>query len=118
MTRQVAAGRRPHWLTLTGPGVEVPDGQGGYTTTPETIADPVYGEVVPASARDLERILPSVVSASASHVVTIPYVRGVTLTSVVVFHDPIEGDRTFAITGYTDPDERHLQLVLACEEAK
>jgi len=57
MTTQVAAGRRIHRLTLTAPGADVPDGQGGWISSTVTLADPVYGEVVPASARDLESIL-------------------------------------------------------------
>jgi len=118
MTTHVAAGRRIHRLTLTAPGADVPDGQGGWISSTVTLADPVYGEVVPASARDLENILANVVSASASHIVTIPYVPGVTLTTALVFHDPRDGDRDFTISGISDPDERHIQLVLACDEAK
>jgi len=117
-TPQIPAGRRRHRLTLTGPGTEIPDGRGGWTSGVETIADPVYGDIVPASARDLERVLSSAVASSASHLVTIPYVPGVTLTSGVVFHDPRAGARTFTISGILDPDERHIQLVLACDEAK
>jgi head-tail adaptor len=113
----VGAGRRIHSLTITGPGTLVPDGMGGYTETPTIIADQVYGEIVPASARDLERILPAVVTASASHIVTIPYVPGIAVTSTVTFHDPLEGDRTFTINGIHDPDLRHWELVLACTEA-
>lgn len=115
MTTQIAAGRRRHQLTVQTPGTSVPDGGGGWTETPATLAD-VYGEIVPASVRALERQMPNVVVASASHVVTLPYLAGVTLTSTVVFHDN-GTDRTFSIAGIVDPDERHIQLVLACEEA-
>ena len=117
MTVQVAAGRRDKRFTLMNPGEMVPDGGGGWTETPAILADPIYGELQPASVRDLERMMPNVVVASASHVVTIPYVPGVTLVSTLVFHDPRSGDRTFSIAGLIDPDERHIQLVLACEEA-
>lgn len=118
MTVQLPAGRRIHRLTLTNPGDPVADGGGGWTETPVTVADPVYGEIVPATVRDLERTMPNVVLASASHVVTIPYVPGVSLITSLVFHDPREGDRAFSIGGIVDPDERHIQLILACEEAK
>jgi len=118
VTTQVAAGRRIHRFTLQGPGEMVSDGAGGYTEEAVTLADPIYGEILPASVRDLERTMPNVVVASASHIVTIPYVPGLSLTSTLTFHDPREGDRTFSIGGIVDPDERHIQLVLACEEAK
>ncbi len=110
------AGQRRHRLTVTNPGELLPDGGGGWTETPETLLE-VFGEIVPASVRDLERQMPNVVVASASHVVTIPYVPGVTLTSQVIFHDT-GIDRTFTIAGIVDPEERHIQLVLACEEAQ
>jgi len=118
MTALVGSGRRIHRLTLTNPGEPVSDGGGGWTEEPVVLADPIYGEIVPASVRTLERTMPNIVLASASHVVTVPYVPGVTLTTTVVFHDPTEGDRTFSVGGIVDPDERHLQLILACEEAK
>jgi head-tail adaptor len=110
-----SAGRRNKALTLMNPGAMVPDGGGGWTETPAVLGQ-VYGEIVPASVRDLERSMPNIVIASASHIVTIPYVAGVTLVSTVVFHDT-GTDRTFSIAGISDPDERHVELVLACEEA-
>jgi head-tail adaptor len=111
----IASGRRRHVLTLMNPGEMVPDGGGGWTETPAVLGD-VYGEILPATVRDLERLMPNVVVASASHLVTIPYLPGVTLVSTVIFHDD-GGDRTFSIAGIVDPEERHLELVLACEEA-
>jgi head-tail adaptor len=111
----IASGRRRHVLTISNPGEMVPDGGGGWTETPAVLGQ-VYGEIVPASVRDLERSMPNIVIASASHIVTIPYVAGVTLVSTVVFHDT-GGDRTFSIAGISDPEERHVELVLACEEA-
>ena len=118
MIPATATGRRIHALTLTIPGEGVPDGLGGLTPGPPTTIGPLLGDIAPASARNAERILPTVVIASASHLVTIPYLAGVTLTSSLVFHDPIAGDRTFAITGIADLDERHVTLVLACEESR
>ena len=72
--------------------------------------------MLPATAN--ERRMPNIVTASASHLVTIPYLRGVTLTSTLILHDALEGDRAFSIAGISDPENRHIQLVLACEEAK
>lgn len=114
----VSIGARRHRFSLTIPGTEVPDGMGGFTPGVPTVKSPIYGEIIAASARNAERILPQVVIASASHLVTVPYVSGVTLQSSLVFHDPLEGDKTFAITYVDDWEQRHEELRLACEEAK
>jgi SPP1 family predicted phage head-tail adaptor len=107
-------GQLRHALTLQSPGVEVPDGRGGWTATPVPIAD-VLGEVVPATAGRMEQAIGSAMQASASHVVTIRYLAGVTVKSTIVFHDSGR-DRRFTVSGVSDPDERHQYLVLACEE--
>lgn len=112
----VSRNRLRHQLSVTAPGPLVPDGGGGYTEDPIILADHIFGEILPATVRDLERSMPNVVVASASHIVTIDHIPGVTLTSTLVFHDDGK-DRTFTIAGVVDPDERHIELVLACEEA-
>jgi len=114
MTPRVPAGRRIHRLTVSNPGEEIPDGMGGYTTVPAILGD-VNGEVIPATVRDMERSVGVAVQATASHLVTIPYLAGVTVASTIVFHDGGR-DRAFTISGLSDPDERHIQLVCACEE--
>jgi head-tail adaptor len=111
----ISAGRRIHRLTITAEGPSVPDGQGGFTRTPVTVAAGIRGEIKPATARDLERVIGSTVQATASHLVTIPYVAGVKTNAQVIFHD-IGGDRTFSVTGVYDQEERHVELVLTCEE--
>ena len=112
----VFAGARRHRFTVQNPGALVPDGSGGYSETPVVLAQTIYGELLPATAS--ERRMPNVVTASASHLVTIPYLAGVTLTSTLILHDAREGDRTFSIAGISDPENRHVQLILACEEAR
>jgi SPP1 family predicted phage head-tail adaptor len=112
----IATGRRRHRLTLQTPGEEVPDGSGGWTLTVTTLAD-VYGEITAASARGLERLIANTTTTTASHLVTIPYVAGVSEESTVIFHDGAT-DRLFSISGVIDVDEAHVQLVLACEEVR
>lgn len=98
-------------------GATVPDGQGGFTRAPVTLADHVLAEIKAATARELERVVANSVQSSASHLVTIDYVPGVTTESQAVFHDSV-GDRTFSISGIEDPEEQHVELILACEEAR
>lgn len=114
MTLQLAAGLMDKLLTVSNPGTEVPDGMGGWTTTPAVVGN-TYGAVVPATVRDMERTLGAAVQATASHLVTFWYLAGVSVKSTIVFHDGPR-DRSFSISGLHDPDERHIQLVCACEE--
>lgn len=104
-----------HTVTIQTPGPNVPDGDGGFTNTWPALVSRIPASVAPASARDLERVVASTVQSTASHLVTIRYVAGVTTAQRVIFHDSV-GDRTLSINGVTDEDERHVQLVMACTE--
>lgn len=107
-----------HRVTLENPGDAVPDptGGGGYTQAWTTLASRVPAKVEPASARSLERVTANTVSSSASHLVTVRYVPGVTMQTRLTFHDG-EVDRLMAVTGQHDTEERHLELILECAEA-
>jgi head-tail adaptor len=114
MSLRQPRGRFRHRLTLAGPGDEVSDGRGGWTMIPTVLGD-VDGDIRPAPVREMERVIGGTVQATASHLVTFDYLPGVTLQSTVTFHDDT-GDRLFTISGLTDPDERHVLLICACEE--
>lgn len=105
-----------HRVSLTTPGAIVPDGDGGFTQTTATLASRVPAYVVPASSRALERVVANTVASSASHLVTLRYLPGVTTKTALVFHDgPV--DRPMSITGMHDTEERHVELILECQEA-
>lgn len=104
-----------HRVTLTNPGVDVPDGEGGFTRVPSVLASRVPASVMPASARSLERVVANTVTSNASHLVTIRYLPGVTMQTALVFHDGA-WDRPMSITGKHDTDEKHEQLILECQE--
>lgn len=105
-----------HVVTIQNPGVRVPDGDGGYTQEPEILSQRRAASVTPATERDLERVVANTVQSTASHVVRMRFLRGVSTQSQVIFHDPVQGDRLFSVVGIRDPEERHVELVLACEE--
>lgn len=101
-----------HRVTLAGePMVNTPDGDGGYTTVPTTIATNVPAAIEPATARDVERRVGNTVASSVSHVVTIRYLPGVSSGTQVVF-----GNRRLYVRGVQNPEERNISLILACEE--
>ena len=108
------AGSLRHRVTLQTPGAPVPDGDGGYTEVWTVLGSRVPAAVEPATARSLERIAASTVTSTASHLVTIRYLPGITTKTRVVFHDLT--DRTLAVTGTHDTEERHRVLVLECVE--
>lgn len=103
-------GQLRHKVTLEGPGPSVPDGDGGFTTV-WTVLARVWADIRPATPRDLERRVASTVQATASHIVVIRWLPGVTTATRIKF-----GTRTFEVTGVQNPEEQDVSLVLACEE--
>lgn len=103
------AGSLRHRVTLQTPATAA-DGDGGYTDTWTALAT-VWASVVPATAHDLERAVAGTVQSSATHLVTIRYLAGVTTKTRVLF-----GTRTLQVTGVQNPDERNISLVLVCQE--
>lgn len=103
------AGTLRHLVTLQTP-TSAPDGDGGFTDTWTALAT-VWASIVPATARDLERVVAGTVQSSATHLVTIRYLAGVTTKTRIVF-----GSRLFSVTGVQNPEERNISLVLVCQE--
>lgn len=104
------AGQRRHTIELQNPGEPVSDGEGGYTETPTSLGF-FKAMIEPATQRNLERLVSNTVSSEVSHVVTLPYVAGVTTKTNVLF-----GDRVFQVVGIQNPEERNIELRLACVE--
>ena len=106
------SGERRHLVTLRNPGAAVPDGDGGYTQT-YTAPTPaqVWARITPATTRDLERLAAGTVIASASHIVDMPFHAGVTTQTQIVFNN-----RTFYVTGVSNPEEKNVQTIAICQE--
>jgi SPP1 family predicted phage head-tail adaptor len=106
-----SSGRRIHWVQLQNPdGDPVPTGDGEYTQEHKTFANH-FASIDPATAQKLERFASSVPVASATHIVVIPFEQNVSTLTQVRY-----GKRLFHIVGYADPEERHIELVLVCNE--
>jgi SPP1 family predicted phage head-tail adaptor len=106
-----SSGRRIHLIALQNPdGAPVPTGDGEYTQEYKTFAE-VFASIDPATAQKLERFASSVPVASATHIVVVPFQQNVTTLTRVKY-----GKRVFHIVGYADPEERHIELVLVCNE--
>ncbi len=112
-----SSGRRPHPLKLQGPvGEKRYDGEGNYDQDYETYAEP-FGSIETATTVRLERFTVSGAIASATHIVTVPFIpRGVEIQDRVIYAG--RTPRRFDVLGVADPEERHQELVLVCQEIK
>jgi head-tail adaptor len=112
MPRSMSAGKRIHPLKLQGPvGEPVSDGDGGYDQEYETYAEP-FGSVEAATSVRLERFTVSAAIASATHIITVPFIpHGVAIQDRVIY-----AGRRMTVLGVADPEERHVELVLVCQE--
>lgn len=106
----IPIGERPHKVVLENPGAAVPDGDGGYTEGWDPVAT-LYGQVSPASAADIRRVVAGTVTALLPYLVVVPYVPNVTTQTRVTYHG-----RTFAIQAVRNVDERNIRLEIICEE--
>jgi SPP1 family predicted phage head-tail adaptor len=101
-----------HRVIIENPGTAVADLDGGYTEVQTAaVPSPIWASIVPATARDLERVVASAVQSTATHVVTVRYHPAITTKTRLRF-----GSRVFAVTGVQNQDERNLELKLTCEE--
>ena len=109
-----SAGARRHLVRLVDTSRPDPDGEGGYTEDGVPLhPSEVMAAIVPATARELARVMAGTVIASASHLVTMPFHPGVTTQTRVLF-----GARRFAVLGVANPEERNIETVAACQEVQ
>jgi head-tail adaptor len=106
--------QRPHLVRLQQPVVSGPNTDGGVSQTWVTVDPPAFAQISPATPGLLERIVVGTTSSTATHVVTLPWRPGVT-TDMRVLRDAAPSS-PLRIVGVLDPDERHIDLVLACAE--
>lgn len=106
LARRTPAGQRIHLVTVQGPGLPVPDGDGGVIQGwADLTPAQVPASIAPASARDLEKLASGTVITQATHVITIPYHPQVTTATRVLFRG-----RTFSLTSVINLEERNVQL--------
>src|SRR5690348_4602523 len=107
-----SAGNRDKLIDIQLPdGEPVPDGDGGFSQEFRTLAAGVFASIEPATARGLERFRANTVISTASHIVTIPFIEGVTTEAQLKY-----GSRVLQVRGYSNPNEDGVELILACEE--
>lgn len=107
----VPISQRQKRITFQNPGPAVPDGDGGFTESWTDLPPAADAKVAPASQSALERVAAGTILTTATHVVTVPYRAGVSTKTRIL----LDG-RRLNITSVQDPDERHVELILVCEE--
>lgn len=113
----LGAGARRHLVTLSTPSTPQPDGDGGYTATPEALVpETMYAAIEPLSARDLmrrdsERVMAGTTLSVATHLVTLPYHAQVTTQTLITYNS-----RIFRVTGVVNPEERNRETICTCVE--
>lgn len=101
-----------HLVTLEGPGPAVPDGDGGFTRAWSPLSpSQMWASIMPATARDLERLVANTVQSTASHVITMRFHPQVNTQTRIVF-----GARTFQVNGVQNPEEKNVELRIAATE--
>lgn len=109
-----SAGRRPHPLKLQGPvGEPVPDGEDGLYEQDYKTYSECFGSVEPSTAQRLERFFSAAAYVSATHIVTVPFDSRLKVLDRVIYMG-----RRLDVLGYADPEEKHIELVLVCQEFK
>lgn len=98
-------------VTFQNPSTPIPDGDGNYTQSWTDLPPAADSRIEPATAQSLERVAAGTVISTATHVVTVPYRAGISTQTRIL----VDG-RTLNITSVQDPDDRHVELVLVCEE--
>ncbi len=105
-------GRLNKRVSLANPGTPTADSDGSYTQTFSALTPPgVWAAIVPATARDLERLAAGTVLATATHLVTLRYHSGVTTKTRITF-----GARLFSVVGVVNPEERNIETIALCVE--
>lgn len=109
---RVGVASRPHRVTLQNPGPNVPDGEGGSTTSWIDLAPAsVSASIRPATQADLERLTSGTAISTASSIITMPYHAGVTTQTRITFNG-----RTFYVKGVSNPEERNVETIALCQE--
>lgn len=99
-------------VTFQNPGPPVPNGDGGYTQSWTDLPPAADARIAPATQSALERLTAGTVITNATHVVTVPYRAGISTQTRIL----VDG-RVLNITSVQDPEERHVELLLVCQEA-
>jgi head-tail adaptor len=111
---RVGISSRPCYVVVEQP-TTAPDGGGGYREVWDPVAA-LYANVAPATAQDAQRFGANTVTSAMSHVVTGPYVAGVTTRCRLRYVDPDLGERTFRVVGVSSPEERRADVIIAAVE--
>jgi head-tail adaptor len=104
-------------VSLDAPGPPVSDGDGGFTQTYAPLTPPaLWGEIKPATVRDIEQLASGTVLSAATLLVFVPFHPDVTTQTRVTWTDNAKRSHTANVVGLVNVDERCRELVLGVVE--
>jgi Phage head-tail joining protein len=108
--------RARHRVQVYAAGPVVPDGDGGFTPSPQDRGE-WNVEIRAATTADLERFASGTIIAQASHVLIGRFHPDVTAESVIVRHDYGTGvDHTYRVAGVRNVQELGVETIAIVEE--
>jgi head-tail adaptor len=108
--RRKPRGERRHLVRVENAGAPVPDSEGEYTTPYDYLAEMMAS--IEGPPREDEAMAGNVERSVVTHTVEMDYHPGINRRSRLVLHD----GRILHVRGLVDLEERHVVLVLSCEE--
>lgn len=111
--KPVTAGQLRHRVTLQKLGTRADDGMGGGGIPWEDVTD-VHASIEPLSGR--EQLQAGQIEAALSHRIRTRFVNGVKPHWRIKHIDPLTGTHVYDIESIADPESRHRELELMCNE--
>jgi hypothetical protein len=112
----VQVGKRIHLVSLSNT-TTTSNGDGGFTDVLAPLSPAtLWGEIMTATARDLERLAPGTVLATDTLLVFLPFHAGVTTKTVLAWTDRAGRAHTANVTGVNNPEQRCTELILVAVE--
>lgn len=107
----IPAGRRPHEVFFMTPST-VLDGVGGYEEVFALLTPPkMRVEIRRATVQDMSNRIAGTVISEATHIIAGPFHRTLKTQDRILFND-----RTFAVLGLVDEEERGIEMEVYCSE--
>lgn len=117
MSVNLVLGELRQLATLYGPGTLVPDGDGGYTSTPSRLTPAEWHcSIEKATVRSSERRFAATVIAQATHILTGRYHSGITTKTTLTWVDRAGALHNANVLDVDDTEGAGVETVLAVSE--
>lgn len=117
MSVTLVLGKLRQIVSLFGPDVATPDGDGGFTTTAAPLTPPTwYCSVENASTRSSERLFAATVSSLATHIMSGRYHPGITRQTSLTWTDRSGSEHAGNVLDVVDTEGAGVESVVLVAE--